>query len=432
MSVHAATLERRSASIVQGPALVGTWLVAGATVGSGLLTYIFLVVAARSLGAEQYGQIGVLWGAIFIAAIVLFRPLEQTTSRAIAHRLARGLEVRTVLRSVSLIGIGILALGVAGAVLGWSTISDRLFRGDNVLTAMLFAGTVAYGLSYLVRGVAGGVCWFKGYSLGLLADSASRLVLAAPLVVVASRNIAALALVGGGLVGAAVPFYAGRRQFRRVFEGTSGANFRLRQAAAFAGPAAAIAAADQVLVNGGPLLVVASGGASATKAAGVVFAATMLVRAPVYVFQGIAAALLPNLTRLQAGNETASFRRAVVRTSLVLTATGALIVSATAVAGPAAMRLYGSGFAAGRTELVLLATGVACYLAAGAFSQALLSLDGGVRAAAAWTIAAGVFVGYYAGASGAPLWRVSSAFAVAMATVTLLVAGLLAERVRGS
>ena len=61
-----------------------------------------------------------------------------------------------------------------------------------------------------------------------------------------------------------------------------------------------MAGADQLFVNGGPLLVVVAGGPGATRAAGIVFAATMLVRAPVYVFQGLAAALLPNLTHLQA------------------------------------------------------------------------------------------------------------------------------------
>jgi hypothetical protein len=133
---------------------------------------------------------------------------------------------------------------------------------------------------------------------------------------------------------------------------------------------------------------------------------------------------------LQANNATASFRRAVARTAVVLLAAGAVIVAATALAGPSAMALYGSGFDAPRTDLVLLAVGVGCYLAAGTFSQALLSLDGGVRAAAAWLVATGVLISYYALAAGPPLARVSAAFAVAMATVTLLVGGLLLERAR--
>ena len=47
---------------------------------------------------------------------------------------------------------------------------------------------------------------------------------------------------------------------------------------------------------------IVGGGAGSTKAAGLAFAATMLVRAPVYVFQGVAAALLPNLRDLNAAD----------------------------------------------------------------------------------------------------------------------------------
>ena len=70
-----------------------------------------------------------------------------------------------------------------------------------------------------------------------------------------------------------------------------------------------IAGADQLFVDGAPLLVIALGGSM--KAAGLVFAATMLVRAPVYVFQGLAAALLSNLTHLHATDETHKLRGTV-------------------------------------------------------------------------------------------------------------------------
>ena len=56
------------------------------------------------------------------------------------------------------------------------------------------------------------------------------------------------------------------------------------------------------------------GGERASKAAGVVFAATMLVRAPAYLFQGVAAALLPNFTTMLVSRDEHGFRRAVSRT----------------------------------------------------------------------------------------------------------------------
>ena len=53
------------------------------TLASGVLAYLFNVLAARSLGPEGYGAIGALWGGMFLLAVLLFRPLEQTVSRAV-------------------------------------------------------------------------------------------------------------------------------------------------------------------------------------------------------------------------------------------------------------------------------------------------------------------------------------------------------------
>ena len=176
-------------------------------------------------------------------------------------------------------------------------------------------------------------------------------------------------------------------------------------------PAGVVAGADQVLVNGGPLLVMLGGGSGASKAAGVVFAATMLVRVPVYLFQGLAASLLPNLTRLQAVDGGLRFRRAVQQTVGLLFAGGVVIVAGAAVAGPEGMRiLYGDDFTAGRLELVLLAAGVALYLGAATFSQALLALGAAGRAAIGWTTAAMLFVALYAVVPGEPLFRIAVAF----------------------
>ena len=67
----------------------GAVLLSGATVASGILAYAYHVLAARVLGPEAYGLVAVLWAALFLLVVVLFRPLEQTTSRALADRLAR-------------------------------------------------------------------------------------------------------------------------------------------------------------------------------------------------------------------------------------------------------------------------------------------------------------------------------------------------------
>ena len=414
MSTQAAAARRLGAAArPRGRALAGGGLVSVATAVSGVLTFAFHVLAARSLGVTAYSQIAVLWAVIFVVAVILFRPLEQTLSRTVAERLARGEEARSVLRTVSLLGAGILLAVWVLAVLGWGSITQRLFLGNGFMTAMLLAAIAAYALSYLVRGLVAGLRWFEFYALVLIADAVARIVVAAPLVVAGSQTLAAIALVAAGFAGALVPLRLRRSALVSALGGRSGPSFRLGGALAFAGPAGVIAAVDQLMTNGSPLLVRMFGGADGSKAAGIVFAATMLVRIPAYLFQGLAASLLPNFTHLQALEHLEQFRRSVVKAALVLFGVGALLTVAIAVGGPRAMRIFGSDFHAGRSELVLLAVGVAFYLAASTLSQALLSLDSGALAAAPWLVSGVLFIAAYATVHGGPLYRISIAFVLA-------------------
>ncbi len=271
---------------------------------------------------------------------------------------------------------------------------------------------------------------FAGYALLLIADGGVRLAVAAPLVFIASQDLAAAAAAAAAVGGLVVPLVAGRRLLGKVLAAGEGQRFRSRTAVAFAVPATVIAAADQVLVNGGPLLVMLGGGPDASKVAGVVFAATMLVRVPVFVFQGLAASLLSNLTSLHAADETVLFRRAIVQASRGLAACTAVIVAGAAVLGPEAMQLvYGPDYVVGRLELALLGVGVGCYMATATFSQALLALDRGRVAAAGWVVSAAAFLALYAGLPGEPLMRVAVAFALATVASVAMLGLTLASRV---
>ena len=410
----------------------GAGRLSAAMLASGVLAYAFHVLAARSLGVEAYGQVSVLWAALFLVVVLLFRPLEQTMSRGIADRLTRGVEVRTVMQSVGLIYLGVAATIAIVAFVTWNTLGERLFLGDDVFLAALVVGTCGYGVAYIVRGICSGARWFNGAALGIMGDGAVRLAVALPLVVVASSAWAAGAVVAAAIAGAVVPLWFGRHRLRALAGRGPGARFRFGTAAVFAGPAAVVAGADQLLVNGGPLLVIIGGGPEATRAAGIVFAATMLVRIPVYVFQGTATSLLPNLTTLNARDEGARFRRTVWRAAGLLAGAATLIVAFAATVGPPAMRLlFGGEFQADRTELTLLGLGVAFYLAAATISQALFALDRGGRAAVAWGTAAVVFVGLHAILDGTELSRIAQGFAVATGCCAALVGlGLFLESAR--
>jgi O-antigen/teichoic acid export membrane protein len=396
-----------------------TILLSAAMAASGILTYAFQILAARRLGAGSFGEIAVLWGGVFLVAIVLFRPLEQTLSRSIANRLADDEEITSVLRSIGLVTVGIASIIGLAFTLAWAPITDRLFHGDSFMTAMLVAGVAGYGASYLVRGVLGGVRWFTGYAVVIVADAVGRLAFAAPLFVVSSRHVAAVGVAAAGLCGAVAPFLWARRWLPALRAGHAAARFDSRGAIRFAVPAGVVAAVDQLLINGAPLLVILLGNGG-TRQAGIVFAATMLVRAPVYVFTGVAASLLPNFTLLVGAdrNELAAVLRRTVR---VLASAGVVIVLGVAALGPFAMHvLYGDGFAASRTALVLLGASVSLYLAGATFLQALLALDRGTSVALAWLASAAALVVSYLALPSSEVTRVSIALVLATALNALL------------
>lgn len=407
----------------------GAALLSGATLASGVLAYAYHVLAARLLGPEAYGLVAVLWAALFLLVVVLFRPLEQTTSRALAHRLARGQEVRSVLRAMLRIYLAVAAVVTVAGALGWGTIADELFLGDGFFVGALLTGLAAYGVAYVLRGVCAGLGWFNGYGLLLVTDGAARIAVVVPLAFVASRDLAAAAMVAAAVASVVLPVAVGRRVLGSLARSGDGTPFRVGAAVAFAWPAAVIAIGDQIVVNGGPLLVMLGGGEDVGKVAGLVFAATMLVRIPVFIFQGLATSLLPNLTRLHAAAEQAFFRRAVLRATAGLAGCAALIVLAVSLVGPQAMQLvYGEEYVTGRLELALLGVGVGCYLATSTFSQALLALDRGRLAAAGWAVSSLVFLAAYVVAPGGALMRVAIAFAVGTATAVPLLGLGLARR----
>ena len=203
------------------------------TLASGVLAYAFNVLAARALGPAAYGAIGALWGAMFLLAVLLFRPIEQTVSRAVADHVARGEDGRPAVRSAAWLTALITTAAVAGCVLAWAPITDRLFGGEPVLTVALIAGLAGYGLSYFARGLVGGVQWFGGYGLVLLADGAIRFVLALPLLIVASQTVAAVAIAAAAAGGAVAPLLSRRRgKLRRLRGARKRGEFALGSAVA--------------------------------------------------------------------------------------------------------------------------------------------------------------------------------------------------------
>ena len=77
---------------------------------AGLLTYVYFSLASHNLDKVDYGEVVVLWSAVFVTISVLFRPVEQLLSRTIAERQAREQPIGQPLRVAATI-----QLALAGA-----------------------------------------------------------------------------------------------------------------------------------------------------------------------------------------------------------------------------------------------------------------------------------------------------------------------------
>jgi O-antigen/teichoic acid export membrane protein len=431
VSVHAAAVEGDRVARPRSLELTGTWLLSGAMAVAGLLAYAFHILAARKLTTSEYGQVAAFWAALFITVVVLFRPLEQTTARSLADRRARGLEGWTVLRAVVLVYAGLVGAVAVAGVLAWGVLTRELFDGSNFMTAMLLVGVAGYGAQYVGRGILGGLRRFHALSGIHLGDGVIRLALALPLVAIASKDLAAVALAAAGIGGAIVPLWRSRAPIASLRRGTVEERFHLGSALRFAAPASVIAASDQLLVNGAPLLVIAGGGHEATTAAAIVFAATMLVRVPVFVFSGVAGSLLPNLARLNAAADHARLAHTVRRVCLTFAAATVAMTVGAALLGPTALRLlYGPKYVSSAGDMALLGFAAGCYLGCATISQALLALARATTGAVAWATAAALFVVVEIVSAGTPLHRVALGIAAGMAVNALLLTAAFARVVR--
>ena len=57
---------------------------------TGVMTYGFFLVASHTLSNTDYGQISILWSAVFITISTLCCPIEQLLSRQVSERMAKG------------------------------------------------------------------------------------------------------------------------------------------------------------------------------------------------------------------------------------------------------------------------------------------------------------------------------------------------------
>ena len=373
---------------------------------SGLVTYLYFAIASHTLDRTEYGQIVVVWSAVFVVAVTLYRPVEQLLTRTLAEREARGqplgepLRVAAKIQAATAVCFEVVALALHGPL------TDELLDGNETLYWILVSTVAVYAVSYFMRGVFAGTQRFAWYFLSLLAEAIPRVAfaLAVAVGIASGQDVIALGIVVGPLLALGIiPFALRHGVAGRGGAGAGapapqaeeGAQFTLAQGGGFAAAVLIIMFSEQTFMNAGPLLLNASEGAAA---AGFIFNVMMIARAPLVIFQAVATSLLPHLTRLLSGGPgdgERTFRLSVRGTVMVIAALAATVGLAMLAAGPQIMQIaFGDKFTYDRAGLVIVTVGMGFYLSAATLNQAALAQGQVRRAAICWIGCAAGFIAF--------------------------------------
>src|SRR3954454_1378887 len=331
---------------------------------------------------------------MFVIVSVISRPIEQLLSRTIAGRRARGVETGHPLRTPLLIQAG-FAVAFLGAALAFRhMLQHDVFDGENALYWVLVAGVLAYAASYFARGWLAGHQWFALYGGLVFMESFSRVLFAGAVAIgIASGQTAvALGMAAAPFVSlCVVPLAFARRPRESTRTETDEEALGLARGGRFAVCVLLIMAAEQTLLNAGVLTVNAT--SSNAAAAGYVFNALLIARAPLQLFQAVQGSLLPHLAGLEATSGRAQFERAIRITVLAIAGFAGAVALGLLVLGPWAMGiLFDDAASYGRLGLAAVALGMGAHLAAGTLNQAALAPHPARPAGAAGVVSAVVFV----------------------------------------
>jgi O-antigen/teichoic acid export membrane protein len=374
---------------------------------TGLITYAYFLIASHLLSKPDYGQITVLWSAVFITISTLYRPIEQLLSRHISERREKGEEIGQPMRVASTIQLGLSLIFAVLALALRGPIQDGVLEGNETLYWVFFTAVLFYAAGYFARGFLAGIQRFGLFVALILSESCFRTIFA---VLVAVGLLSGQSAVAIGIVAApalsllVVPFAFARRS-RRVQqaapppaedgEGTPADEFSLRHGGGFAAAVLVIMFSEQAFLNAGPLI---TRGLQGAAAAGFIFNVLMIARAPLQLFQAVSTSILPHLTSLHASTAADSereFHRTVRMVLLGILAFAAITATAVLIAGPQLMQLFFSKkFTYDRAGLLLVTGGMGLYLASVTVNQACVAQGQVRRAAVRWISCAAIFIGW--------------------------------------
>ncbi len=373
---------------------------------TGVITYAYFLIASHTLSKPDYGQITVLWSAVFITISTLYRPVEQLLSRHISERLVRRESIAQPMRVASTIQIGLALIFAVAALALRGPIQDGLLEGNEPLYWVFFGAVLFYAASYFARGYLAGQRQFGPFTALILSESVFRTSFAVLVAVglLSGQDMVAVGIVAAPslsliVVPAAFAWRARKAGPTRDMPGPEAeapaGDFSLKEGSGFAAAVLVIMFSEQAFLNAGPLIIRGLEGAAA---AGFIFNVLMIARAPLQLFQAVSTSILPHLTNLHTSSASDSereFHRSVRGVLLGIAGFAAFTAVVVLVAGPKLMQIaFSDKFTYDRPDLLLVTLGMGLYLGAVTLNQACLAQGQVRRAAARWLGCAAFFIAW--------------------------------------
>ncbi|HET7589585.1 MAG TPA: hypothetical protein VFK14_05310 [Solirubrobacterales bacterium] len=385
---------------------------------TGVITYAYFLIASHVLSKPDYGQITVLWSAVFITISTLYRPIEQLLSRHISERLVKGEAIGQPMRVASTIQLGLSLFFAVVALVLRGPIQNGVLEGDEALYWVFFTSVLFYAASYFARGFLAGEQRFGLFVAMILSESCFRTIFA---VMVAIGVLSGQSAVAIGITAApalsllVVPFAFARRAQKEKTAAELGAaaseaspgtpgreaqdvpddHFSFAQGGGFAAAVLVIMFSEQAFLNAGPLI---TRGLQGAAAAGFIFNVLMIARAPLQLFQSVSTSILPHLTTLhhsESEDAEREFHHTVRMVLLGIAAFTALAFVFMGLVGPKAMQLaFSKKFTYDREGLLLVTLGMGLYLSSVTVNQACIAQGQVRRAAVRWIACAALFIGW--------------------------------------
>jgi O-antigen/teichoic acid export membrane protein len=345
-------------------------LVALGSLVSSLSTYVFLIVAARALGVEGFGEFSVFWGAFFLLA-GLIGAIDLEAARQVANDDDSSARTQKSL---------ILAAGVIGliATLVWILISSLSLDADPGILAIGVVGIWLVVPLGITRGSLIGAKFSSSYSKIIAGEGIIRLFLAVLVFSTKSNSVlqfAALTVAGMAIW---IPW------FKHVLPTKSEILF----SESFKNLTTLLVASagSAILLSGLPWIMSLNQSVSSEQL-GILASGLILSRIPILAFSSIQALLIPYFVR---GKKSQSTKSAIsnLGTSLVflIISTSLLLAS---VFGPRLLRIFfGDGFVIESATFTILFASSWVLVAHMVLVSKLIANNSHMKAAASWLIGA--------------------------------------------